>query len=101
MLKDYETRELEIQYLECIIKAIMRSPELYNRGECDLDTMQWLFNRRQGVVLEPLAKESKVLILHAIMYNFDGNDLCDAVVWFMNFVDTGEGKESECEPHLD
>lgn len=91
MLKDYEKRDHEISVLDHIIAAtIDKGNKYFQNWEEEQYIMQWLYNQRQGVVLEPLSVEDATLLLYIITEGCDEYRLYETLKWFVNHVDLEE-----------
>lgn len=87
MLKDYQNREREIDIIDHIIAATRdKGNKYFDNWEEEQYIMQWLYNQRQGDVLESLSEEDVTLIMYIIA---DGCDEClfyETMKWFVNHV---------------
>ena len=72
MLIDYEKREHEIGIIDHIIAAAMdKGRKYYENWEEEQYIMQWLYNQRQGVILEPLSEEDITLLMYILATGCD------------------------------
>ena len=93
MLRDYEKREDEIDNIDHIIAAALNKGSKYFQSwEEEQYIMQWLYNQRQGVVLEPLTEEDATLLMYIIADGCEECFLYETMKWFVNHVDLERSK---------
>lgn len=89
MTKDWDNRESEIDAIEHIIAATIDS-KYFTSWEDERYVLQWLFNQRQGVVLEPLDDDCITLLMYIIADRCDESVFYETMKWFVNHVKLGE-----------